>query len=563
MDIHTAIRAYSYIRFSTPEQAEGDSLRRQLEASIAYAEEHGLILDDKLNMRDLGVSAFRGANIEKGRLGAFINAVEEGLVPAGSYLLVESLDRLSRDQVMNAFQIFSRIIELGITIVTLMDRHKYSKESLEGPGSMNLIFGIIVMSRAYEESATKSKRRHLTWNEQKRKALATGHKMTKKLPFWLSLPDPRGDFVVIDEAAAVVRRVFELAKIGLGFHKIAQTLNAEGVPSPAARNYTKERKDHEPRTWATSSVGYLLKNEAVIGNLVMAEVKADKKEAPVPQRLEGYYPPVIDEELFYAIQGKRKPKRGKTDALKTNLFTGLLVCGYCKGPMQVDTNTKANYRRSRICCQRKRRGLGCICKTWPYEEFEEDFFTFVHEVQLEKVLSPTFDDTALVTAIEAASGKLAAVEKALATLMGHIENDTYPPELLKPQLLKRQDERKALLAELATAKAQLEAERSYQARAAREIETIREQITTLRDLPPKERVLVRYAVAERIATVVQSVTLYPAGSDLQLVDVDSGELSPRDAEPHFRVEFRNGWTGVVKPSSQQSGRFNLSKPGDT
>ena len=38
-----AVRAYSYIRFSTPEQAEGDSLRRQLEDSIAYAEEHGLL----------------------------------------------------------------------------------------------------------------------------------------------------------------------------------------------------------------------------------------------------------------------------------------------------------------------------------------------------------------------------------------------------------------------------------------------------------------------------------------------------------------------------------------
>ena len=46
--------AYSYIRFSTPEQMKGDSLRRQLEASRKYAAEHDLVLDDTL--RDLGKS---------------------------------------------------------------------------------------------------------------------------------------------------------------------------------------------------------------------------------------------------------------------------------------------------------------------------------------------------------------------------------------------------------------------------------------------------------------------------------------------------------------------------
>jgi DNA invertase Pin-like site-specific DNA recombinase len=48
-------RAYSYIRFSTPEQAKGSSLERQLEASMKYAEAHGLLLDDKLVYRDLGL----------------------------------------------------------------------------------------------------------------------------------------------------------------------------------------------------------------------------------------------------------------------------------------------------------------------------------------------------------------------------------------------------------------------------------------------------------------------------------------------------------------------------
>ena len=183
--------AYSYIRFSTPEQMDGDSLRRQMESSIAYAKEQGLTLDTALNLRDLGVSAFRGANVEKGRLGAFIKAIESGLVANGSYLLVESLDRLSRAEVMDALEVFLAIVNRGVTIVTLLDKREYSRESLR-ESSTELIISIVIMSRAYDESVTKSKRRHLTWNQQKRVAATSGAKMTKKLPFWLSLPDPKG-----------------------------------------------------------------------------------------------------------------------------------------------------------------------------------------------------------------------------------------------------------------------------------------------------------------------------------------------------------------------------------
>jgi DNA invertase Pin-like site-specific DNA recombinase len=70
--------AYSYIRFSKPEQLKGDSLRRQLDASERLADKHGWPLDQTLSLRDLGVSAFRGRNAERGALKAFLDAVEEG-----------------------------------------------------------------------------------------------------------------------------------------------------------------------------------------------------------------------------------------------------------------------------------------------------------------------------------------------------------------------------------------------------------------------------------------------------------------------------------------------------
>src|SRR5262245_16904987 len=82
-------RAYSYVRFSTPDQAKGASYERQIEMAQAYARERGLELAET-TYKDLGVSAYRHRNAETGALRAFLDAVEHGDIPRGSYLLVES-----------------------------------------------------------------------------------------------------------------------------------------------------------------------------------------------------------------------------------------------------------------------------------------------------------------------------------------------------------------------------------------------------------------------------------------------------------------------------------------
>ncbi|WP_295637118.1 recombinase family protein [Novosphingobium sp.] len=84
--------AYSFIRFSSPAQMKGDSLRRQLAKAERFAAERGLDLDS--TYRALGVSAFTGKHRVKGALAAFLNAVRTGEIAKGSWLLVENVDRL-------------------------------------------------------------------------------------------------------------------------------------------------------------------------------------------------------------------------------------------------------------------------------------------------------------------------------------------------------------------------------------------------------------------------------------------------------------------------------------
>lgn len=88
-------RLYSYVRFSSERQAKGSSVERQksnidkLVKKIAL--EHNLEIFEEY--QDFGVSAFKGKNATEGALFDFINHVESGKIPRGSYLLIESLDR--------------------------------------------------------------------------------------------------------------------------------------------------------------------------------------------------------------------------------------------------------------------------------------------------------------------------------------------------------------------------------------------------------------------------------------------------------------------------------------
>ena len=216
--------AISYSRFSTAIQATGDSLRRQLRLSDDYAKKYNLQINRTLT--DKGISGFRGANLQHGALGAFIKAIEMGKVKPGSVLLVESLDRLSRNQVTEQLSLFLIILNAGIEIVTLVDERSYTRESING-NPTELIISIVLMIRGWEESETKSFRLKEAWKAKRNSA--AGRKLTSKCPLWLK-PGPDGrHFEPIPERVKTVTLIFKLAEQGLGSQTICKHLNQQGV----------------------------------------------------------------------------------------------------------------------------------------------------------------------------------------------------------------------------------------------------------------------------------------------------------------------------------------------
>ncbi len=146
-------RVYSYIRFSDARQAAGASVARQAEFAARWAAANGMALDTALSMRDEGLSAYHELHVRKGALGVFLRAVEDRLVPSGSVLLVESLDRLSRAEPLTALSQLTGIIDAGVAVVTASDGRVYTRAALKAD-PMQLMHSLLVMIRAHEESTS-------------------------------------------------------------------------------------------------------------------------------------------------------------------------------------------------------------------------------------------------------------------------------------------------------------------------------------------------------------------------------------------------------------------------
>src|SRR5215468_2983312 len=166
----TSAVAYSYIRFSTRERAKGDSLRRQCEAAQRWCERNKVRLDEALTFRDLGKSAYLGdhrKNPDRFALAAFLKLVQDGRVPRGSYLIIESLDRLTREHVRAGLTLLLGLIEAGVRVVQLSPSELvYDERSDE----MGLMLAIVELSRGHRESKRKSDLVGPAWRAKKEAA---------------------------------------------------------------------------------------------------------------------------------------------------------------------------------------------------------------------------------------------------------------------------------------------------------------------------------------------------------------------------------------------------------
>lgn len=184
-----------------------------------------MALDASLSPRDEGLSAYHQRHVRQGALGVFLRAVEDGQVPAGSVLIVEGLDRLSRAEPLQAQAQLAQIVNAGITVVTASDGREYNRERLKAQ-PMDLVYSLLVMIRAHEESDTKSKRVKAAIRRQCQGWIAGSWRAPIRVgkdPHWVREAEG-GRFELIPERATAVQLIVEMFKQGHGAVRVVREL---------------------------------------------------------------------------------------------------------------------------------------------------------------------------------------------------------------------------------------------------------------------------------------------------------------------------------------------------
>ncbi|MBZ4690269.1 MAG: putative site-specific recombinase [Cereibacter sp.] len=544
--------AYSYVRFSSAAQASGDSLRRQVQASVDYARTHDLNLVEDFELSDLGVSAYHGLNATEGALAKFLNAVERGDIPRGSYLLVESLDRMSRENVLMAFPRFSAILNAGIKIVTLSNGQIYGSEDGQG---YNFIIAVSDMLRANAESEHKSVRIAASW--QNRRDTAALKKMTSIAPLWLSLNEGKSTFSVDEEKANVVRLIFQSAADGKGSNIITKELNRSGV-KPFGKS----------KVWVESYVTKILKNRAVLGEF-QPHRKIDGKRVPVGDVLENYYPAVISEDQFNLVKAARRNRAinggGARGENQSSLFSHVGYCGYCGSKMRHFNKGYGPKGGQYLVCLNSKNGSGCVSKGWRYHDFERTFLSFVKDVDLRSLVggaAKTSEIANLRDRLVSSREKVANKEWLINDYLLKIEATPELDKSYTSRMLTLSSEVKIIEGEVDEMESAVRALEQNSNSAISDAELI-ELIEVFKGNTKGER----FKLSDRITQIVKRIDIFVSGNARVDKTIAFIEASDEDIDfkqkmiehlrrdggtdwssrPHFIVHFENGSVQIVIP----------------
>jgi len=227
----------------------------------------------------------------------------------GSYLIVENLDRLTREDVRPALSLFLQLLDYGINIAQLEPENIYLHDKTD---EMQIMMAIMELRRGNSESQMKSVRVGAAWEEKRNNA---GKEiLTKRCPYWLRVVDDK--FEKVPERADLVRQIFQWTIDGLGYGSITKRLNEKEV-SPWGGG----------KHWQYSYVMKILTNPAAYGEYQPYTRRKKSKRKPIGEPVPNYYPAVVakDVSMLPGMPGrKRRGASGPNQFKARNLFSGLL-----------------------------------------------------------------------------------------------------------------------------------------------------------------------------------------------------------------------------------------------
>jgi DNA invertase Pin-like site-specific DNA recombinase len=344
--------------------------------------------------------------------------LEGGRIAKDNYLIVENLDRLTREDVVPATHLLTGILIAGVRVVQLKPRELVLTDKSPMP---DIMYAVMELSRGNSESKMKSERVGAAWR-RKKIAARDGTVLTSVLPPWVR--NVNGKLVLIPKATATVKRIFQLATAGYGVRTIVKKLKEDGVP-PIGRT----------GRWSYGYVASLFVKRLVLGEYQPKKNKQTEKDGDV---IRDYYPAVITEEewlLARAAIEQRKKYKGRIGGERINIFAGILKHAL-DGDNYIMTQQMVRMTRNKkvinnglrqILINRASEDGTAKQRSLPYDGFETAILSQLREIDPHEILNGDHphDETVVLAA------ELGAIESELAEATAWMDANGFSAAIAK------------------------------------------------------------------------------------------------------------------------------------
>lgn len=390
-----------YARLSKDDDLVGDSnsIVHQKEILAKYAKEHGFT-----NIEFYVDDGFSGTNFNRPDFQRMMADAEEGKI---STVIVKDMSRFGRDYIMVGYYTEIYFSNLDIRFIAINDNVDSNIQTENDLTPFKNVF-----NEWYARDTSKKIRAVFKAKGN------SGKHLTTNPPFgYKKDPNDKDKWIIDDEAAATVRRIFQMYVDGYRISEIGHKLTEEKVETPILyymnRGIKTNARSEYPEIWDLMSIKYILSQTAYAGHTVnfQTAVKSykTKKQVNLPRNqwviFRNTQEAIIDEKTFETVQQMRKVKRARTKYNEPNMFSGLLYCADCGNHLTIQRVAR-NRKMDNFSCatyRKKKKGL-CSCHRILVSDLEtivkEDLqkvceYVFLHEKEFtDEYLSGSKKETA-------------------------------------------------------------------------------------------------------------------------------------------------------------------------
>lgn len=355
-----------YCRLSNEDALDGESnsIQNQREFLIKYAHDHGYT-----NLKVLTDDGYTGTNFDRPGVKEGFELVKQGLV--GCWL-VKDLSRFGRDYLTVGQYTDIIFPSYDVRFIAVNDGVDSALGDSDGFSAMRNLF-----NEWYPRDTSKKVRVVF------RQKGSSGKQHLGRPPYGYRIdPKDKDHWIIDEEAAPVVKRIFDLVIAGKGPEAIARMLEKEQVLTAKAL-YAKQKGKtlpERPYHWNGNSVVGILERMEYMGCTCNFKTysKSYKLKKRIPNAVEDMciFPDtqeaIVSEEQWNRVQELRKNKRRLTKAEKQGLFSGLLVCPDCGNKLHFATCKSFDGKQDHYVCSSYKSGRGTCSAHYIREETLRD-----------------------------------------------------------------------------------------------------------------------------------------------------------------------------------------------